>query len=165
MCGYARFLDAKNSNNEKATSGLYKEGARGSFFYPNQILQVSEDLPEIKVTKVGDKGKAVRRYLACCGTPLGTVEKPFWALNANCLYVDREATQQYNPDNTVHTMKKFSFDPTRVPDEAYTIAPITDILRLLGVMINPFGPSTDAELLDKFQVDADTAEVVPITWE
>ncbi|KAL3907149.1 MAG: hypothetical protein SGILL_008989, partial [Bacillariaceae sp.] len=163
-----RFIDEKYADVKDHVSGLLEGGSFGGFFKPNQITLLSEDLddfPELGITKVGPKGKAVRKYVKCCGTRVGAVAKPFWCLNGNCLYEDAAHTKKYAPSRSIlHCQKNNSFDPEKVPPQAYGLAPISEILYLLGVLINPFGPSTDPSTLEKFDVDAETADVVPITW-
>lgn len=160
-----RFIDEKFKDTENHVTGL---SAAGAFFLPNQVelLTPMESFPSLGCVKVGPNGKAVRLYLQCCGTQLGVVHKAFWALNANCLYADEQGTQPYAPKEPKHhMMKKFAFDPEQVPEPNHSTAPLGVILKFVGILVNPFGPTTGKDLLEKFSVDPSSAEEVPITWE
>ena len=164
----SRFLDEKYSSKKDHVSASVEDGSFGGFFKPDQIEVLAENLPDLGILKVGPKGKAVRKYVECCGTLVGAVEKPFWCLNGSCLYQDAECSKNYEPSSSrpiVHCQKSNSFDPSKVPAEAYRLAPFSSIMYLLWVLINPLGPSTDPDTLEKFAVDAEKADVVPITWE
>ena len=161
----SRFLDEKYTNEEKHTSGLNNGGTSGAFFMPNDVTLLTEDLP-LGCLKVGPKGKAIRKYAKCCGTQFGTVTKAFWGLNLSALYKDKEGAEKYAPEQPLHNaMKKFAFDPDQVTEPSSSIAPLGTILQLVGVVINPLGPSTSKEILEKLEVDPSTVEEVPITWE
>jgi hypothetical protein len=45
------------------------------------------------------------------------------------------------------------------------IAPVGAFVKFAKVLLNPFAPSTDKDILQKVAVDPATAVEVPITWE
>lgn len=161
------FLDEKYKGEEKHTSAIAKEGgAAVTFFMPNDVTVLTEEDLHLGCLKVGPKGKPARKYVKCCGTQFGVAMKAFWALNRNALYRDREGTQHYVPDQPVgNSMKRFAFDQAKVPEPSASIAPLGEIFTFACVVINPFGQSTKKETMELFEVDASTADEVPITWE
>ena len=152
--------------NRTYSSGIVNGAAAGGFFRPDALLAVSDGELNLGCLRVGPKGKSVRKYAKCCGTQVGVVEKAFIALGLNSLYTNKECTDKYIPrEPVVNVMKKYAFDPEKVPEPSHSVAPLLGILKFLAVLINPFGPSTKQEILDKFAVNHTEAEEVPITWE
>lgn len=162
----SKYLDNKYKGKPNYSSGIVNGAAAGGFFTPDALLAVSDGELNLGCLRVGPKGKSVRKYAKCCGTQLGVVEKAFIALGLNSLYTNKECTDKYIPrEPVVNVMKKYAFDPEKVPEPSYSVAPLLGILKFLAVLINPFGPSTKQEILDKFAVNHTEAEEVPITWE
>lgn len=162
----AKYLDDKYKDEPTHSSMLVGGGTALAFFMPNALETVTEGDLDVGCLKVGAKGKAGRLYVKCCGTQLGVVQKAFFTLALNSLYVNEECTNKYTPQTPlVHFMKRYAFDPEKVPEPSYSIAPLGGTLKFLSVLINPFGPSTKKEISEKFEFDPAETEEVPITWE
>ena len=162
----SKYLDDKYKDEPNYSSGITNGAAAGAFFMPDALKTAPGGELIIGCLKVGPKGKSIRKYAKCCGTQLGVVEKAFIVLGLNSLYTNQECTDKYVPrEPVVNILKKYAFDPEKVPEPSYSIAPLGRTLKFLSVLITPFGPSTEKEILDKFLVDPAEAEEVPITWE
>ena len=160
------YLDKKYKGKPNYSSGIVNGAASGGFCMPDALLAVSDGELNLGSLRVGPKGKSLRKYAKCCGTQIGVVEKAFITLGLNSLYTNKECTDKYVPREPVaNCMKKYAFDPEKVPEPSYSFAPVGAMLKFLAVLINPFGPSTRKDILDKFAVDHAEAEEVPITWE
>ena len=177
---FGRYLDEKyNANNNKEyTSGIVHENNNGgscaTFFLPNQVEEITElTADQFGIIRIGPKGKEVRKYCKCCGTPLGVIDRSFWALNRNAIYETEDdqsggTTKKYVPADPppLNGNKKYAFDPSKVPEPNHNMAPLTVLLKFVKILLNPFGPTTDKDLLERVKNTEDTVvEEVPITWE
>lgn len=163
----ARFLDQKYNDDKNHVSQIDSGsgGASGAWFMPNEVTVLTKD-SELGVLKVGPKGKAVRKYAKCCGSQVGVVHKAFWGLSLTMLYEDGGCTKKYvHGEPLANAMAKFAFEPDKIPEPKYSLGPLRTVFKLLYVVVNPFGPSTEKETLDHFDVDPEKADEVPITWE
>ena len=170
----SRYLDEKYTTQTQHVSAISDGGAALAFFHPNDIKFATatskdddEPLVFLSCLKVGEDGKPVRKYCKSCGTLFGIVKSQLCAVNRISLYMDKEGTQRYKPQSTsiTNTMKKYAFDPDKVPEPSYYMAPLSICLKFVNAYFNPFGQRADEELLKKFEVDDSAATVVPITWE
>lgn len=162
----SRFIDEKHSDMKDHTTAIVDGGVAIVFFMPDQVVPSTELSPELfGCVKVGPKGKANRLYAKCCGTQVGAVHPAFWALNRNAVYNEDGVTKYAPAEAPLNVMTRFAFDPKKVPDPSVSISTAGDIFKFAGVMLNPFGPCVDKEVLKKVAADTQTAEEVPITWE
>ena len=156
----SRFINEMEGN---GTSGIVDSGGTGILMYkPSQVDFNKKPEAGFGGVKVGEKGKAFRCYSKCCNSQLFSLSNKFFALNPNCVYNEDGTKFEVSPP-PLNWNKKYSFDPSAVPEPVCdTVPPFTKILPLIRVMINPIGPKVkDLELFP----DDSTALIVPITWE
>lgn len=182
----ARFVDAKNTSGKTSgTSGLTSDGNGNAivFYKPDQLgaftfKEGSEHL--IGALQLGDKGSAHRFYAKCCNTYLTGAHSTFLCLNPNAFYIEDgdKNTTKYDPtispavaSNVPNVMRKFAFDPSTVPEPAFSILPMNVAsLKNVAAFLNVFAPKLKPES-GLVVVKSDdgpsnmTIEVVPITWE
>lgn len=153
-----RYIDEKKGG----TSGIKDHGVAFSFFKPDQIGKLPDSLKELGAVKVGDNGKNLRLFAQCCGTSLGFANPKLIGLNRNAIY--ENDGKEYQPsDPVINGRKKDAFDQSIVPEPSHNMYPISFLLKMIGPMLNPFGPKfgEDGKV---FFPDLAKAETVEITW-
>ena len=162
----ARYIDKKACPNGHSISCLSKEtgGASVAMYLYSNVEFPSSSKTRFGFVKVGPRGTRIRRYLKCCNTMAFGISEKLVTFNRNCIY-NKNGTKYKLEAKPVNCIKKFAFDPEKVPEPSNSYIPFLGFLSIFLAMLNPFDwPKEDEDKLHT-HYNHDLVEVVPITWE
>eukprot|EP01082_Thalassiosira_pseudonana_P014024 g11788.t1 g11788 contig6:592701-593303(+) len=157
--GTSQLLEAKEGEDQGAAIALFK----GNIVDFVTDLKTDGAKSKIGFCKVGEKAKFARSFCTGCNTMLGSFLPKGCIVNRNLL--TNEDGTPFQPENKiVHIMKKYAFEPEKVPEPSSNMVPIGMVFTTFIPLI-AWGGKKVLENKALYCEDLATAEVVPITWE